>query len=83
MTLSWQPPTENTDGTPITDLAGYYISYGTQSGNYTTTIQLANPGLTTYVVESLSPGTYYFVITAYSSYGVDSGDSNQVSATVQ
>ncbi len=83
MTLTWQPPTENTNGTALTNLAGYYIDYGTQSETYTTTIQIANPGLTSYVVENLAPGTYYFAVTAYNSDGTDSGDSNQVSATVQ
>jgi hypothetical protein len=28
-TLSWDPPTTNVDGTPLTDLAGYKVYYGT------------------------------------------------------
>ena len=28
-TLAWQPPTANVDGTPLTNLAGYVIRYGT------------------------------------------------------
>src|SRR5580698_8272340 len=28
-TLSWTVPTENTNGTPLTNLAGYHIYYGT------------------------------------------------------
>ncbi len=83
MTLTWQPPTENTDGSALTNLAGYYIDYGTETQNYTTTVQIANPGITTYVIDNLSPGTYYFAITAYNSTGEDSGYSNQVSTTVQ
>lgn len=83
MTLTWQPPTENTNGTALTNLAGYYIYYGTQSQHYTSTIQITNPGITTYVVENLAAGTYYFVIAAYNSSGEDSGDSAQVSMTVQ
>ncbi|MGB5739562.1 MAG: putative Ig domain-containing protein, partial [Woeseia sp.] len=34
-TLSWVPPTLNTDGTPLNDLAGYKIYWGSESGNYT------------------------------------------------
>lgn len=83
MTLTWQPPTENTNGTALTNLAGYYIHYGTQSQNYTSTIQITNPGITTYVVENLPAGTYYFVIAAYNSAGEESADSLQVSTTVQ
>jgi hypothetical protein len=46
------------------------------------TIQLANPGLTTYVVEGLAPGMYYFAVKAYTSAGTESDTSNVVSKTV-
>lgn len=82
MTLSWQPPTENTDGSALTDLSGYVINYGTQSGDYTSSITLTNPGLTTYVVDNLAAGTYYFSITATASDGSESAPSPEVSATV-
>ncbi len=82
MTLSWQPPTEYTDGTAISDLAGYEIHYGTQSQNYTSSIKVTNPGLATYVVQGLSPGTYYFAVSAYDSTGAESDDSAEVSFTV-
>jgi hypothetical protein len=82
VTLSWQAPTENTDGTELTDLSGYTIHYGTESQNYTSEIQVDNPGLTTYVVDNLSPGTYYFAVTANSSEGFQSAYSPEVSATV-
>ena len=51
-TLSWTAPTQNDDGSPLTDLAGFKIYYGTAPGNHPTSIQIANPGITTYVVES-------------------------------
>lgn len=82
MTLSWQPPTENTDGTALTNLAGYEIYYGTQSQSYTSDVKVTNPGLTTYVVDNLPAGTYYFAIAAYDSTGVVSSLSAEVSATV-
>lgn len=75
-TLSWTPPTENTDGTQLTDLAGYNIYWGTTEGTYTNEINIANPTITTYVVEALAPGTYYFVATAYNESGVESSFSN-------
>jgi hypothetical protein len=82
VTLSWMPPTENTNGSTLTDLSGYTIHYGTQSQNYTNEIQVDNPGLTTYVVDNLSPGTYYFAISATTSDGFESATSPEVSATV-
>ncbi len=82
-TLIWQPPTENEDGTPLTDLAGYKIYWGTNPGDYPNSVTLNNPGLTTYVVENLSPGTYEFVATAINGSGVESRFSNAASKTVQ
>lgn len=81
-TLSWMPPTLNTDGSPLTDLAGYRIYYGNQPGNYHSSILVDNPGLTIYVVENLRPNTYYFVMTAINSRGVESDFSNEASRQV-
>lgn len=74
--LSWSAPTQNTDGTALTNLAGYRIYYGTSSTALTQTIQIANAGLTTYLIENLAPATYYFAIKAYTSAGVESANSN-------
>ncbi len=79
--LSWNAPTTNTDGTALTDLAGYKIYYGTASGNYTTTINVGN--VTTYTINNLAPGTYYFAATAVNSAGNESGYSNEASKTIQ
>jgi hypothetical protein len=81
--LSWTPPTENTDGTPLLDLSGYkiYIRRG-EEGSYTELIDLSNPELTMYVTDDLAPGTYFFAITAYDSARVESDSSNVVSKTI-
>jgi hypothetical protein len=81
-TLTWSEPTENTDGTPITGLAGYHIYYGTSQGAMTTTITVASPTETSYVVTGLAPGTYYFAVVAYNSTGADSAESNVGSKTI-
>lgn len=72
VTLSWVPPVINTDGTPMTNLAGYRIYYGTSSTALTQTITVDSAGVTDYVIENLTPGTWYFAIAAYNSSGVDS-----------
>jgi hypothetical protein len=82
-TLSWTPPTQNTDGSALTNLAGYRIHYGTSASMLTHSIQIANPGLTSYVIENLSPGTYYFAVRAYTSSGAESDNSNIASKVVQ
>ena len=83
VTLGWQPPTENTDGSALTDLQGYKIHYGTASQDYTDTIDVKNPGLASYVVQNLPTGsTYFFAVTAYNATGTESLLSDEVSATV-
>jgi|SRR5665213_2997590 len=80
--IAWNPPTENTDGTPVVNLNGYKIYYGHASKSYTNSITLSNPGLTSYVVESLPPGTYFFAVTATTTSGVQSGYSPEASTTI-
>jgi hypothetical protein len=82
VTLGWVAPTENSNGTPITDLAGYKIHYGTASQEYTQVVSLANPSLSRYVVDSLPSGTYYFAITAYNSQGTESALSGEITTTL-
>jgi hypothetical protein len=82
-TLSWLPPTTNTDGTPLTNLAGYRIYWGTAPGNYSSSTTVMNPGLTTYVVGNLTPNTYYFAVTAVSSAGAESVFSNAATKVIQ
>jgi hypothetical protein len=82
-TLSWQPPTQRTDGTPLTDLAGYRILYGNSSGNYPNRVTVDNPGLTSYVIENLAQGTWYFVMTAFDASGAESDYSSVGSKTIQ
>jgi putative Ig domain-containing protein len=81
-TLSWTPPTRNTDGTTLTNLAGYRILYGTSPTALTRTVQIANAGLSRYVVENLTAGTWYFSVRAYSTTGVESSSSNTASTSV-
>lgn len=78
VTLQWQPPTENTDGTPLTDLAGYRIYYGVDPADLSDLIKLPNPGLTTYVIEELTPNTWYFAMTSVNERGQESDLSNQL-----
>jgi hypothetical protein len=79
VTLDWTPPTQNTDGTVLTNLAGYRVHYGMTEKNLTETVELTNPGLASYVVSNLSPGTWFFGVSAYSTAGVESSLSGVVS----
>jgi hypothetical protein len=74
--LSWTAPSKNTDGSPLTDLAGYHIYYGTSAGAWTSTITVLDAAETSYVVAGLASGTYYFAVVAFNADGVDSPQSN-------
>ncbi len=77
-TLSWTAPTARTDGTPLTNLAGYTVFYGRMSGIYDYRIDISNPGILAYVVENLVSGDWYFALAAYDSQGLESDRSNEV-----
>lgn len=81
-TLSWQPPTSNTDGSPLTNLAGYVVRYGTAPNALDIQVRIDNPGLVTYVVSELAPATWYFQVVAYNSVGVESSPSATGSKTI-
>ena len=81
-TVTWSAPTQNTNGTPLTNLAGFHIYYGTSSSNLNQSVQLANPALTSYTFNSLPSGTWYFSINDYTTAGVESAVSSVASTTV-
>lgn len=76
------PPTTTADGTTLLNLAGYYIYYGTNPSALTQEVQVSNIGVTTYDVGNLSSGTWYFVVTSYTTDGTQSVPSNVVSQTI-
>jgi hypothetical protein len=79
--LDWHPPTENTDGSALTNLKGYKLHYGKQPKTYTDSIVINNPGVLSYVVDDLPKGTYYFALTAFTT-GAESDFSAEIKHTV-
>jgi hypothetical protein len=71
-TISWTPPTENADGTVLTDLAGYRSYYGRDRDYLNHVVQLSNPGLTRYVIENLTAARWFFSMTSVNAEGVES-----------
>ncbi|HEB54745.1 MAG TPA: hypothetical protein ENI98_00285 [Gammaproteobacteria bacterium] len=82
VTLSWMPPTENTDNTALSDLAGFKIFYGTTPGVYPNSIDIKNPSISSYIIDNLPSNTYYFVIAAYNSAGISSAYSNEATKVI-
>jgi hypothetical protein len=81
-TLNWTPPTKNTDGSTLTNLAGYRIAYGTNPSALTQTVQISNPGISSFVVDGLTSGTWYFALKSYTASGTESPLTNMASKTV-
>lgn len=82
VTLSWTPPTQNADGSALSDLAGYKIHYGTASQSYTEAISVDNPGLSRYVIDALPAGQIFLAMSAYNAAGAESELSSEVSVTL-
>jgi hypothetical protein len=78
-TLSWTAPTQNEDGTALTDLAGYRIYYGTTTAQYSEEVALDSPGTSSYVIENLAAGKYFLVMTSVNSSGMESKYTPEIS----
>jgi hypothetical protein len=82
VTLHWSAPTMNEDGSPLTDLAGYRIYWRINSVEFRNSVSIDNPGITSYVVDNLSSGTYEFAATSFNTAGIESQFSNTTTHTV-
>ena len=81
-TVEWEAPTANTDGSALTNLAGFRIIYGTSADALASAVDVPNAALRTFVVDKLTPGTWYFAVRAYASNGTESAASNIASKVV-
>lgn len=80
--LSWLAPTQNADGSALTNLAGYKIYYGTDPANLDQVISIADPAALARKVTPLAAGVHYFAMTAYNSINVESVRTPTVSITL-
>ena len=73
VTVAW-------DANPESDLAGYIVSWGTQTGVYTSSQDVGN--VATFTVPTLQPGsTYYVAVQAYNTNGLASPYSTELTTT--
>lgn len=80
--VRWTPPTQNTDNSPLTDLAGYRLNWGANASTLTQVAQVPNAAATSYTVTSLTPGTWHFAVKAYTTAGIESALSNVTSKVI-
>jgi hypothetical protein len=80
--VTWSPPLQNTDGSMLTDLAGYHIYYGPSLEMLNHFVDLPWGGYVAFTAQNLDVGTWYFSIRAYNADGVESVFSETASKTI-
>jgi hypothetical protein len=81
--LTWTAPTTNTDGSALTDLAGFRVQYGKAANEAAldTSVYLQSPTATSWTSPTLAPGAWFFGVKAYNALGLESALSNIVTKT--
>jgi hypothetical protein len=81
-TVSWVAPTTNTDGTPLADLDSYRIAYGRSSTALDQSASVTNNTLTSFTINDLTSGQWFFAVYAVNTAGLESSISNIASKTI-
>ena len=78
-TLAWDAPTTNIDGSPLTDLSGYFVYWKTGSGVYGDANRRDVGNVISFNLGglSLSVAVYQFVVCTYDTEGNESSPSNE------
>src|SRR5690606_25191628 len=84
-TLTWTPPTQYTNGDPLplSEIERYTIYWGTESGEYSASVDVENGAVQSREIELTvtGPTTFYFAMTAWA-HGLESDLSNEASKTI-
>ncbi len=76
ITLGWDPPGSNLDGTPLTDLGGHKVYVGTTSGVYDRVYDAGSQD--SLIIPNLHKGmTHYFAVSAYNSELIEGPKSEE------
>jgi Putative Ig domain len=78
--LSWLSPPANSNGT--LEVEGYHIYFGNSATNLTHVVNVESPSATSFVINNLPAGTWYFGIAAYNVEKVESSLSAIVGAAI-
>jgi fibronectin type III domain protein len=81
--LNWTAVHSDLEGVPLKDLAGYKVYYGASPSDMRQVAVVPDPARTSYTVEHLAPGTWYFTVAAYTKGGAQGNVSNVISKTVR
>jgi Putative Ig domain len=81
VTLTWAAPTQNSDGSTLTDLAGFTVVYGTSQNALDQTVRIDNATASTWSSDNFPSGTYYFAVKAFNTSGGEGSLSDVMSKT--
>lgn len=81
-TLTWEPPTGNTDGSELTNLAGYRLYRSVDGSEFSLLADVNNPATLTYIDGGLDGGDYCYNVTAYNALALESEPQGPVCKTV-
>lgn len=81
-TLSWPRPTQNVDGSALTDLAGYRVYWGTTFGVYPNSRTLSGADTLESRIDGLTPGAWHFAVTAINTASRESPYSTNLCSVV-
>jgi Putative Ig domain len=83
-TVSWVAPTQNSNGTALTNLQGYVVYYGNNASSLTQeqSVQVPDPTALNFTISGLSSGTWYFAVASYTTSGEQSPLSTVSSKTI-
>jgi hypothetical protein len=80
--LSWVAPTQNTDGSAFTDLAGFVVRYGSSPDLIDREVWIPSPDVAGCELHELAAGDWHFEVSAYNQAGIQSDPSERVYKTI-
>jgi FG-GAP-like repeat/FG-GAP repeat len=80
--LTWTAPTQNADGSTLTDLSGYKIYHGLSASALSDVVVVPGASASGYTFSQLNSGTHYFAVTSYNSAGTESAQSGVASKAI-
>jgi Putative Ig domain len=78
--LSWLSPPANSSG--ALEVEGYHIYFGNSAANLTHVVNVESPNATSFVINDLPAGTWYFGIASYNAEKVESSMSAIVNVSI-
>lgn len=81
-TINWVAPTQNTDNSPLTNLKGFRVLYGTSATNLNLSQSVNDPAARSVTIAALGAGTWYFAVRAVNTANAESDNSAVVSRTI-